>query len=91
MTATLCACQCIWLSRLLEQIGLKNETEVKIKCDNNSTIQISKYLVFHGKNKHINVKFHFLRDLMNDRVIRLRFCSSQDQLVDIMTKPLKLE
>jgi len=47
--------------------------------------------VFHGKRKHIDVRFHFLWDLVNDGVIKLRFYCSQDQLVDIMTKPLRLD
>jgi len=91
MAAALCACQCIWLSRLLEQIGIMEKTEVEVMCDNSSTIQLSKHPVFHGKSKHIDVRFHFLRDLVNDGVIKLSFCNSQDQLADIMTKPLKLE
>ena len=47
--------------------------------------------MFHGKRKHIDVRFHFLWDLVNDGVIKLRFYCSQDQLVDIMTKPLRLD
>jgi hypothetical protein len=47
--------------------------------------------VFHGKSKHIDVKFHFLRDLVNDGVIKLSYCASENQIADIMTKPLKLE
>ncbi|PNX62471.1 hypothetical protein L195_g053000 [Trifolium pratense] len=45
----------------------------------------------HGRSKHIDVRFHFLRDLSKDGVIELQFCKSQEQLADIMTKPLKLD
>lgn len=91
IAAALCGCQCVWLRRILEKLGVKEETSTVIMCDNNSTIQLSKNPVFHGKSKHIDVRFHFLRDLVNDGVIELRFCKSQDQIADIMTKPLKLE
>nr|KYP72895.1 Retrovirus-related Pol polyprotein from transposon TNT 1-94 [Cajanus cajan] len=91
IVATLCACQCVWLRRLLEKIRVKEKTGIVVMCDNNSTIQLSKNPVFHGENKHIDVRFHFLRDLVNDGVIKLSHCNSQDQLANIMTKPLKLE
>jgi len=72
-----------------------NEDQKKvtiIHCDNNSSIKMSKNPVFmHGGCKHIVVRFHFLRDLAKDGVIERKHCNSQDQLADIMTKPLKPE
>ncbi|XP_052728602.1 secreted RxLR effector protein 161-like [Vigna angularis] len=91
IAAALCACQCIWLRRILEQLGSKEKKETKILCDNSSTIQLSKHPVFHGRSKHIAVRFHFLRDLVNDQVVSLAYCSSNEQVADIMTKPLKLD
>ncbi|RDY07861.1 hypothetical protein CR513_07964, partial [Mucuna pruriens] len=91
IVATLCACQCIWLRRILEQLGAKEKDEIVILCDNSSAIQLSINPVFHGRSKHITVRFHFLRDLVNDKVVRLSFCCSEEQVADIMTKSLKLE
>jgi hypothetical protein len=45
----------------------------------------------HGRCKHIDVRYHFLRDLNKDGIIELKFCKSQDQLADIMTKALKVD
>ena len=45
----------------------------------------------HGRSKHIDVRFHFLRDLIKDEVVELLQCSTHEQIADIMTKPLKLE
>jgi ATP-dependent helicase YprA (DUF1998 family) len=42
----------------------------------------------HGRSKHIDVRFHFLRELTRDGVVTLLHCRSQEQLADIMTKPL---
>ncbi|RDX99783.1 hypothetical protein CR513_17117, partial [Mucuna pruriens] len=81
-----CACQCIWIQRVLEKLGLKEQKNTWILCDNNSTIQLSKNPVFHGRSKHIDIK-----DLVKDGIIKLSYCSSQIQVADIMTKPLKLE
>ena len=47
--------------------------------------------VMHGRSKHIDVRFYFLRDLTRDEVVELVHCGSQDQVADLMTKPLKLE
>jgi hypothetical protein len=45
----------------------------------------------HGRSKHIDVRFHFLRDLTRDGVVELKHCGTQEQIADIMTKPLKLD
>ena len=62
-----------------------------IFCDNNSTIKLSKNLVLHGRRNHIDVKFHFLRDLTKDETIEIIYCKSEDEVVDIFNKYLKLE
>ena len=91
IAAAFCACECVWLRRVLEKLGHKEENSTLIQCDNNSTIQLSKNSVFHGRSKHIDIRFHFLRDLTRDKIVELSYCNSQEQVADIMTKPLKLE
>lgn len=44
----------------------------------------------HGRNKHIAIKYHFFLDLLKDEVIELKYYSSQEQIVNFITKPLKL-
>ena len=56
-----------------------------------STIKLAKNLVMHGKSKHIDVWFHFLRELCQKGVIELKQCNSRDQIVDIMIKALKMD
>ena len=60
-------------------------------CDNSSTIKMSKNPVLHERSKHIDVRFHFLRELANNGIIELLHCGSEEQVADVMTKPLKLE
>lgn len=45
----------------------------------------------HGRCKHIDVRFHFLRDLTKDGIIEMKYCNIQDQMTSILTKSLKLE
>ena len=87
IAAASCACQAIWLRRVLEKLGQKQEEVVTVFCDSSSTIKLSRNPVMHGRTKHIDVRFHFLRELTKDGSVELVHCSSED----VMTKPLKLE
>ena len=66
IAAAFCACQSIWIKRIMEILGFKNLNKILILCDSNLAIQLFKNPIFHGRNKHINIRFHFLRDLVKD-------------------------
>lgn len=85
------ACQVVWLRNILKEIRFDQGEETVLLCDNSSTIKLSRNPVLHGRSKNIHVRFHFLCELVNDGVIDLEYCRTQDQLADIMTKPVKLE
>jgi hypothetical protein len=70
-------------------LHFKEDGPTQIYCDSSSAITLLKNPVLHGRSKHIDVKYHFLRDLTNDGVINLIYCKSEDQIADILTKPLK--
>lgn len=91
VAAAYCACQCVWMRRILEEFGLKQSGSTTIMCDNSSAIKLSKNPVLHGRSKHIDVRFHFLRDLTKDGVVKLVHCGTNEQIADILTKPLRLE
>ena len=79
------------MRRVLEKLGHFQSKCTTIFCDNSSAIKLSKNPIMHGRSKHIDVKFHFLRDLTREGTVELVHYSTQEQLSDIMTKPLKLE
>lgn len=85
-----CACQAIWMRRILHEIGHEQVGEMELLCDNTSTIKLSRNAVLHGRSKHIQVHYHFLRDLVKEGTIKLVYCNTEEQLADIMTKPLKM-
>lgn len=86
-----CSCQCVWMRRVLENIGLSQSKGIVIMYDNSSTIKFSQNPVMHGISKHIGVRFHFLRDLTKEEVVKLVHCSTRNQVADIMTKLLKFD
>ena len=57
-------------------------------CENTSAINISKNLVMHSKTKHIAIKYHFFRELLQDKEIKLKYVHTKQQIIDIFTKPL---
>jgi hypothetical protein len=82
--------QAIWLKRILEDFGEKQEA-VNIHCDNKSAIAMAKNPVFHGRTKHIAIKHHFIREAIEDEEVQLSFCKTNDQVADIFTKALPRE
>ncbi|GJV61240.1 hypothetical protein Tco_1467340 [Tanacetum coccineum] len=90
VAATTCACQVIWLRRILRHIGLPQEESIIIVCDNMSTIRLLRNPVMYNRSKHI-VRYYFLRDSVIEGVIDLKCCNTQAQIADLMTKPLKLD
>lgn len=76
---------------MLRELGISSRGGTIINYDNNSTIQLSKKSVFHARSRHIDVRFHFLRDIVNKSIVLLKYCRTYDQIADIMTKPIKVE
>ena len=61
-----------------------------IYCDNSSTIVLSKNYAFCKRTKHIDGKYHFIRELVNNGEIVLQHCRRKEQFIDILTKPLAI-
>ncbi|KAL4362406.1 hypothetical protein GQ457_04G016680 [Hibiscus cannabinus] len=88
VVASWCVCHAIWLRNLLSKMMLKQAGATVIHVDNKSAIELTKNPVNHERSKHIDVRFHFIRDHVKERNIELVHVTSQDQVVDIFTKPL---
>ena len=56
--------------------------------DNQSAICIAQNTQYHGKTKHIDIKYHFVREKVSDRTVELRYCPTSDMLADMLTKGL---
>ncbi|CAL8115627.1 unnamed protein product [Prunus armeniaca] len=78
----------IWLRFVLDDFGEMQTEATLLFCDNMSAISMAKNLVFHQRTRHINRRYHFIREALQEGVIELKFCRSEEQLVDIFTKAL---
>ena len=91
VAATSVTCQAVWLRRELDGFKQKQQGSTAIYCDNTSAIALSKNSVFHQKSKHIDTRYHFIRELLNNREVHLKPCRTSDQMADIFTKPLAVD
>ncbi|CAN6308401.1 unnamed protein product, partial [Urochloa humidicola] len=85
--ATAC-CQGVWLGRLLEELTGDEVQAPVLMVDNQSAIALAKNPVHHDRSKHIDTKFHFIRDCVDGGQIKLQYVETARQLGDILTKPL---
>ncbi|WJX50083.1 hypothetical protein P8452_36436 [Trifolium repens] len=89
VAGSLASCQANWLQSLLSEMGIIEDITVVLNLDNKSAINLAKNPISHGKSKHIETRFHFLRDQVSKGKLKLEFCSSEDQQADILTKVVK--
>jgi hypothetical protein len=59
-----------------------------ILCDNQSCIKMMENPVFHDKSKHIEIRYHYIRDMVQRGVVKLQYVGTNEQVADVLTKPL---
>ncbi|WVZ83818.1 hypothetical protein U9M48_030918, partial [Paspalum notatum var. saurae] len=87
--AASCCSQFLWMKATLSDFGLRFG-KIPLLVDSTSAISVAKNPVLHSRTKHIDVRFHFLRDHYEKRDIDLVHVVSANQLTNIFTKPLEL-
>lgn len=88
MAATAATCQGIWLAGLLQEITRVDAPPIQLYVDNKSAMDLMKNPVFHGRSKHINMRFHFIRDCVERGEISVIHVRFEEQRADIFTKAL---
>ena len=86
IAATDAACESVWLRRILSDMQQSEEMPTIIYCDNMSAIAMTKNMVFHSRTKHIELRHHFIRKLVQEEEIQLNFVNTNEQLADVFTK-----
>jgi len=87
-SATIAACEVVWLQKLLSNLGQLVDAPIAIYCDNINSILLANNPVYHARTKHIEVHYHFIREKVLAKEIDLIHVSTKDQVVDIFTKAL---
>ena len=86
VAAATAACQAVWLRRLLGELTGEEAHPPALMVDNQAAITLAKNPILHDRSKHIDIKFHFLRDCINRGQIVIEFVETGRQLADILTK-----
>lgn len=82
--------EAIWIKSLLSSIYIKVNKPILIYEDNNSCISIANNPTNYKKSKHIDIKYHFTREQINNKVIMLEHISTGNQLADMFTKAIPM-
>lgn len=84
-------CQGLWLRKLMEDCCIGSKETTEIRCDNKFEIAIVKNPMHHGRTKHVDIKFHFIRNLVANGTVTVKHYSIEDQHADLLTKPLSIQ
>ncbi|KAG6535240.1 hypothetical protein ZIOFF_000205 [Zingiber officinale] len=88
MAATTAACHALWLRSLASELTGVKPKPVTLFVDNKSAIALMKNPVFHGRSKHIDTRFHFIRECIEKGQIVVEFVNTGEQRADALTKAL---
>lgn len=86
MAATAAACQAIWLQRVLRHITDIKPGPVTLYIDNRYVVDLARNPFFHGRSKHIDLRYHFIRDCVEQGLVVIKHVSTNEQRADILTK-----
>ncbi|KAF5458247.1 hypothetical protein F2P56_022289 [Juglans regia] len=73
---------------MLRELGITLSKPPILWCDNISATYLSANPVFHSHTKHMDIDYHFVRDIVATKTLKVAFCSSNDQIANTFTKPL---
>ena len=88
VAASAAVCEAIWLRNLLEEFDHTQDESTTIHVDNKSAIELAKNPIQHGRSKHIDIRYHFIRDHVKQKTVKLKYCRTIEQVADIFTKAL---
>jgi hypothetical protein len=83
--------ECIWLRTLLEAIDHRQTNHTIISCDNTATKTLSEDPLLHSRVKHVDIKYHFLRERVQSGDLRLTYINTRENAADMFTKALDVK
>ena len=88
IAASTSTCEIIWLRRLFDQLGFPIKSPTRYLIDNTSCISLIHNPSNSIQSKHIDVRYHFIREQYENGIIEVEYIPTEEQLADIFTKPL---
>ncbi|KAE8992242.1 Retrovirus-related Pol polyprotein from transposon TNT 1-94 [Phytophthora rubi] len=83
-----CVKECVWIRRLLKEIGAEQVGATVIYEDNQGAMALAKNVGYQARTKHIDIRYHFIRKKVVSNEVELEYVDTKNQLADFMTKGL---
>ncbi|PON33119.1 hypothetical protein PanWU01x14_355340, partial [Parasponia andersonii] len=90
MAATQACKEAIWIQRLLEELGYKQE-KIPLFCDSQSGLHIARNPAFHSRTKHISIQYYFVREVVEDGSVDMKKIHTKENLTDALTKSINTD
>ena len=88
VSAVSCGTEMVWMRNLLHELGYELPGPSTLHMDNQSAMQVAKNPEHHGRMKHLDLRFYWLRDEVEKGTLGLKYVPTNSMVADIMTKPL---
>jgi hypothetical protein len=88
IAACFASCEAIWLQKLFASLFDLEMRETLILCENQSCIKMTENPVFHDRSKHIEIRYHYIRDMVHRGALKLQYISMDEHVAYVLTKPL---
>jgi hypothetical protein len=88
IAATQAAKEAIWLRTFLRELHIEQKVATLIFSDSQGSNALIRNPVYHARTKHIDIQYHFVREHVQAGILSFHFCTTKDQVADILTKPL---
>jgi hypothetical protein len=79
--------EAVWLRKLLTDL-FDHEMDPIIHCDNQSCVKLSENSVFHDRLKHVEIKYDYIRDMVQRKAVHMQYPPTHEQIADMFIKPL---
>ncbi|KAL0401507.1 UNVERIFIED_CONTAM: Retrovirus-related Pol polyprotein from transposon TNT 1-94 [Sesamum latifolium] len=90
MTVAEVAKEALWLNGLAKELGVE-QGGVQLHCDSQSAIYLANNQVYHARTKHIDVRYHKIKELIASGEIKLQKVHTSENATDMLTKPLTVD
>ena len=78
----------VWVQRFIKELKIQVMGKAHLYCDNQSAIRLIKNPEFYERSKHIDIRYHFIREHYQDGLFEISYVRSEDQKADMFTKTL---
>ena len=82
------SCEAVWLRKLLSNLFDLQLDATCIYCNNQICLKLTENPVFHDKSKHIEIKYHYIKDMVQRGAVKLQYVATEKHIADVLMKPL---